>query len=304
MSEERIRCPNCGAMATPGVEWCGQCFAKLGPPGRQEPEQGPPGQVPEVPAPPMPVPPAPQAEGDPRSGDPARSPSRPEEGSQRRSASGKGTPASLLTELWELPTVPEPDVKGIPAPQDRPAGAEPRPAEAPPGGGQFVGGEPVKPRPTWPCAVCGAANDLELDTCASCGAPFARLFQEGVATNDVEPKRAVAFSLAFPGLGHAVAGRKAEGLARAILFAWAAATAILLLTAHPAGGLGFLAPMAMLFVLSAIVWYAVTALDAFRLTSGQRQIVSSKVMLYGVAGLMLVSVASVLIMVTKAGHPH
>jgi hypothetical protein len=298
VSEERIRCPNCGALASPGVEWCGQCYAKLVPPAGQEPEQGSPGHVSDVPAPPMPAPPTPPAEG--RSGDPAGSPSRPEEGS---TASGRGTPASLLTELWELPTVPEPHVKGMRASQDASEGAAARPAEAPPGGAQFVDG-PVKPRPTWPCAVCGAANDIELDTCASCGAPFARLFQQEAARPTVEPKRAVGFSLAFPGLGHAVAGRRAEGIARAILFAWAAATAILLLTAHPAGGLGFLAPMAILFVLAAITWYAVTAADAFRLASGQRQIVSSKVMLYGVASLMLVSVASVLIMVTKSGRLH
>ncbi|MFL5800041.1 MAG: hypothetical protein ACJ77A_19190 [Actinomycetota bacterium] len=297
MTEDRIRCPNCGALASPGVEWCGQCYAKLGPPAGQEHEPGPGGQGPNVPAPPMPAPPA-------GSGAQAGSPQGPAEGTEGSGASARGTPASLLTELWELPTVPEPQVKGAPVQHDQAPDGAAHHEEAPPGGGQFVDGEPAKPRPTWPCAVCGAANDIELDSCASCGAPFARLFQEEAAGPTAEPKRAVAFSLVFPGLGHAVAGKRAEGLARAILFAWAAATAILLLTAHPAGGLGFLAPMAMLFVLGAILWYAVTALDAFRLASGQRQIVSSKVMLYGVASLMLVSVASVLIMVTKSGRLH
>ena len=27
--QERIRCPRCGALAAPGDEWCGQCYAKL-----------------------------------------------------------------------------------------------------------------------------------------------------------------------------------------------------------------------------------------------------------------------------------
>jgi hypothetical protein len=294
VSEEQTRCPNCGALTTPGAEWCGQCYTRLSGP-EPTPAAPPPGGPaadaptghPGVPAPPMPTTPG-AADAPP--GD---------AGGGAASGQTRGTPASLLTELWELPTVPEPEVRGGPASTDSPNGSQAAPARS--AGGDAA---PERPRPTWPCAVCGASNDLELDACASCGAPFARLFEQQATPVDVEPKRAVAFSLAYPGLGHAVAGKRAEGLARGILFTWAAATAILLLTAHPAGGLGFLAPMALVFVLSAIVWYAVTALDAFRLASGERQLVTSKVMLYGVASLMLVSVASVLIMVTRAGRLH
>ena len=102
-----------------------------------------------------------------------------------------------------------------------------------------------------------------------------------------------------------MAGRKPEGAARAILFVWCAATALLLLLTHPAGGLGMLAPMAVVFVLGSIVWYLITAVDAYRVATGDKQFVSSKVMLYSVAAMMMLSVGSVFLMVTKAGHlPH
>jgi hypothetical protein len=150
--------------------------------------------------------------------------------------------------------------------------------------------------------VCGSPNDLEVDTCSACGAPFARLFQDPSARPDIDPRKAMHLSLAFPGLGHAAAGRKAEGVARGILFGWCAATAALLLMARPTGGLGILAPLVIVFVLGSLLWYGVTAIDAFRLASGDRQIVTSKVMLYGVAGLMMLSVGSVFMMVSRAGH--
>ena len=109
-------------------------------------------------------------------------------------------------------------------------------------------------------------------------------------------------SLMFPGLGHAAAGRKAEGVARGILFLWCAGTAVLLLLTHGAGGLGILAPMAIVFVLGSIAWYGITALDAYRLANGEHQIVTPKVMLYSVAAMMMLSVGTVFMMVTRASH--
>jgi hypothetical protein len=230
-------------------------------------------------------------------------------GEDRRSVDGRPTPASLLAALWEMPTVPEPEGLVGPRPSH---GGHPSVPRHPPTEGQadqprsteptFLDAEPLQPRATWPCAVCGTQNPLEVDTCHACGAPFSRLFQDPEARPDVEPGRAARYSLIFPGLGHAVAGRRAEGVARGILFGWCAATAILLLVARPPGGLGILAPMAIVFVLGSLVWYAVTALDAHRLASGDRQLVTSKIMLYSVAGLMMLSVGSVFVMVTRVSH--
>jgi hypothetical protein len=190
-----------------------------------------------------------------------------------------------------MPTVPEPEGLSQPMSEDDAAADAPAFLDA-----------PARPVPTWPCAVCDTPNPLERDTCMSCGAPFSRLFQEPESRPEVKPSRAAKYSLLFPGLGHAVAGRKPEGAARAILFLWTAVTAILLLSAHPSGGLGILGPMAFVFVIGSLLWYAVTALDAYRLADGERQLVTSKIMLYSVAGLMTLTVGSVFLMVTKAGH--
>jgi hypothetical protein len=171
-----------------------------------------------------------------------------------------------------------------------------------PAGRAFLDAQPPALRATWPCAVCGTGNDMERDTCDACGASFSQLFQGPAKRVEVEPVKAAKLSLIFPGLGHAAAGRKPEGVARAILFLWCAATAILLLTVHPSGGLGMLGPMAVVFVLGSIAWYLITAVDAYRVAGGDRQIVTAKVMLYSVAGLMMLSVGSVFLMVTKAGH--
>jgi len=216
-------------------------------------------------------------------------------GEDRRSPEGRPTPASLLNTLWEMPTVPEPEGFASPMPgsdlHDGDGPAQPTFLDA-----------PARPAALWPCAVCDTPNPLERDTCMSCGEPFSRLFQEHEARPEVDPAKAARWSMAFPGLGHAVAGRKAEGVARGVLFAWCALTAILLLTAHAAGGLGILGPLAIVFVLGSAAWYAVTALDAYRLANGDRQVVTPRIMLYSVAGLMMLSVASVFIMVTRASH--
>ena len=238
-----------------------------------------------------------------RTTDQRRAPVDRRVGEDRRAVDGNSTPASLLAALWDMPTVPEPEGLTPPSghmnrhPSQTAAGHAPDgPAEP-----MFLDAEPLS-RATWPCAVCGSANALERDTCDACGAPFSRLFQEPEARPDVAPMTAGKFSLIFPGLGHAVAGRKPEGVARAILFVWCAGTALLLLTAQPAGGLGLLAPMALAFLLGSLAWYLVTAVDAYRVASGERQIVSTKVMLYGVAALIMLSVGSVFLMVTKASH--
>jgi hypothetical protein len=332
--QQRIRCPKCSALAAPGAEWCGQCFARLVEP--VEPRQAPAPrraaapQLPQndVPAPPMPVAPYdPAIEGerreggerrmqearrapvDRRVGEDRRAPVDRRVGEDRRAEDGHPTPASLLAALWEMPTVPEPAGLNGPgaSPSTHPsaiASGNPPPASVPTEP-LFLDAEPLPPRATWPCAVCGSPNDLDDDMCTSCGAPFSRLFQEESSLPKVDPKRAARASLILPGLGHAVAGKKAEGVARAILFFWCAATAILLLAARPAGGLGILAPMAVVFVLCTLLWYAVTALDAVRLASGDKQLVSPKLMLYGVAALMMLSVGSAFLLVTKASHlPH
>jgi hypothetical protein len=132
-------------------------------------------------------------------------------------------------------------------------------------------------------------------------APFAKLF-ETKSRPRVAPRTAAVRSLMFPGLGHAAAGKPVEGLARGILFLWCAATGAALIAGHPAGGLGVLLPIAALFLVAALAFSAVTAVDAARLAAGDRQLVSPKSLLYGTAALMGLSIVSLFFVITRTGH--
>ncbi len=154
---------------------------------------------------------------------------------------------------------------------------------------------PVQARegdPAWPCPVCGNRNPIELESCAACGTPFARLLQEPEVRPDVAPLSALRWSLAFPGLGHLRCGKGFDGLARAVMFVWTAGTvAVLLVSRSGAGGLGPTVPLLSLFLVGALLVYATSALDAYRLAAGEPVLVSSRTLLWGSAGLVLLSVA-------------
>jgi hypothetical protein len=139
----------------------------------------------------------------------------------------------------------------------------------------------------WDCSRCGEANDIDSQTCAVCGASFASLF-EPPGPPSVDPGRAATRSLFFPGLGHIVAGRPAEGAARAIIFVFALATGLLALFAglRPGASPLFLAVM-VLGLGAAAALYVLSTLDAGRAASGSSPIVSTRMLLYGAVGLML-----------------
>lgn len=144
----------------------------------------------------------------------------------------------------------------------------------------------------WGCARCGSTNPIEAMACGRCGASFSELMEreERPPTRTVPPGRAIGLSLAFPGLGHAAAGRTAEGVARAILFAWVVGSLIALLLVRAGQGLGPYRWLAVLYVAAAGGLYGVTAADAGRAASGAPPLVSSRLLLYGVSGLMLLTV--------------
>jgi hypothetical protein len=155
--------------------------------------------------------------------------------------------------------------------------------------------------PTWPCAVCETENAIELDSCAACGAPFARLFQDRKTHPDVEPGSAVVRSLLFPGLGQVHCGRTADGVARMVLFLWTVGTAAVLLLSR--GGSGSLVtPVALLFLGGAVVLYATSALDSYRQAAGEAPVLTPRYLLYGTVGLILLSMVSLFLVVTKAAH--
>ena len=140
---------------------------------------------------------------------------------------------------------------------------------------------------TWTCPTCGQENGLDLDACSVCGTPFAALFrQDGPPA--VEPRVALTRSLIFPGLGHRAVGRGADGLARAVLFVYTFCTALLILLSGPSSG-----PAVGLLVLYgslAVGLYVLSAVEAYQLAQGGGPIVSSRVLLWGVVTLVVLSV--------------
>ncbi len=140
----------------------------------------------------------------------------------------------------------------------------------------------------WTCPTCGQENGLDLDACSVCGTSFAALFRQDERPPTVDPRYALTRSLIFPGLGHRAVGRGADGLARAVLFLYTFGTALLILLSGPSSG-----PAVGLLVLYgslAVGLYVLTAVEAYQMAQGGGPIVSSRVLLWGVVTLVVLSV--------------
>ncbi len=181
---------------------------------------------------------------------------------------------------------PPAPVRDPPGPEVPRAGPAPR-SSAAGAPGVRVEGEDV----LWTCPTCGSENRLEDRACRSCGTPFRELFEEPTARPLPAPGRAVALSLLFPGAGHVAAGRVAEGVARAVVFAFALGTVLAIVLSRRGLGLGpFLALVGTLAAAAGLL-YGLTAVDAHRLARGQPQIVTTRVLLYGATGLIVLTIA-------------
>jgi predicted RNA-binding Zn-ribbon protein involved in translation (DUF1610 family) len=151
----------------------------------------------------------------------------------------------------------------------------------------------------WECPACGTENAIEVTTCRSCGTPFAKLLEDEAPGSRIDPRRAVTLSLVFPGLGHAAAGRGAEGLARAVVFAFSLIIAISILVSRSGGDLGPFLPLLLLSAAGSVGLYVLTAMDAGRLARGEPPLVATRVLLYGAAVLMLLQVALLVVLGTR-----
>jgi hypothetical protein len=155
-------------------------------------------------------------------------------------------------------------------------------------------------RVVWDCPRCGTENPIEAGACRACGAPFGRLFEPEETPRRVPSGRAVARSLLFPGLGHAAAGRTAEGWARAVVFAYAATIVVAILVMRAGSGLVPFVALFSLSLLAAVAFYALAAIDAGRLASGEPQILSPRGLLYGAAALILLTVVVLVVIGIRA----
>ncbi len=155
-----------------------------------------------------------------------------------------------------------------------------------------IGGLEVEEgRPTWVCPVCDERNPIEAADCPTCGTPFTRLFEAQDERPDMEPQTAVVWSMALPGLGHWKLGYRADAIARIVMFSWAfGALIVLLVSRFGKGGLGPTMPLFLLFLGSSVAIYVLSAIDAYRIASGEAPLVSSRTLLWASAGVVVLSV--------------
>ncbi|HSJ51441.1 MAG TPA: Ran-binding zinc finger domain-containing protein [Actinomycetota bacterium] len=156
-----------------------------------------------------------------------------------------------------------------------------------PGGGSL---EVADGTATWDCPLCDERNPLEAVVCSVCGTPFGRLFEQSSAGPEIEPRSATRWSLVFPGLGHWKVGRRADAVARMVLFVWTFGTVLLILVSRSGRGIGSFLPLLVLYLCAAVAVYALSAVDAGRAASSRDPVVSSRAHSWVSAALVLVSI--------------
>jgi hypothetical protein len=213
----------------------------------------------------------------------------------RPGPSSSSAPSDPRTPAVDAPEIAGPLGGQVPPPPGGPVG----PSRAPAGGS----GRPIRPSErgvVWDCPTCQSENPIEAMSCGVCGTPFGKLLEEPEPAPRSDPGRAMAYSLLFPGMGHVVAGRAADGAARAVIFAYAAATAIIILVMTG----GEPGPFLSLLVASAAVavgLYVVSAMDAARVARGEPPLVTARILLYGGAGLILLTVVVLVVVGLRTG---
>jgi hypothetical protein len=169
---------------------------------------------------------------------------------------------------------PEPESQAAPVlarPSGEPAGAE------------SVGAA------MWPCPTCGSLNPLEIDVCTVCGTSFAQLLRQDDPVPTVSPRDAFLWSLTFPGVGHAKAGRAPDGIARGTLFVLTFGLALVIVLSGVSSPPVF-AVVALLLV-SAITIYLGSAAEAYRIADGGTTFVSSRALLWATVALIMIAVS-------------
>ena len=149
-------------------------------------------------------------------------------------------------------------------------------------------GEGGRTEPVWACPSCEHENPLALERCEVCGTPFASIFAEPVPEPRIPASSAFAWSLAWPGLGHVRAGRRVEGLARMVLFAWTFGAVLVLVVSR--SGLGRTAPLLGLYGVATLALYVLSAVDARRVAAGEQPLVGPRPLLWGSVALIVLSI--------------
>jgi hypothetical protein len=137
--------------------------------------------------------------------------------------------------------------------------------------------------------MCGTQNPIELDLCSVCGTPFGQLLREEASAPTVPPRDAFLWSLTFPGVGHAKAGRAPDGIARGTLFVLTFGLALLIMVSGVSSASVF--GVVILLLGSALVIYLGSAAEAYRIADGGSPFVSARVLLWATVALIMISVS-------------
>ena len=142
---------------------------------------------------------------------------------------------------------------------------------------------------TWPCPTCGTQNPIELDLCSVCGTSFGQLLREKAVAPTVTPRDAFVWSLTFPGVGHAKAGRAPDGIARGTLFVLTFGLALLIMLSGVSTAPVF--GVVVILLGSALVIYLGSAAEAYRIAAGGSPFVSARALLWATVALIMISVS-------------
>jgi RNA polymerase subunit RPABC4/transcription elongation factor Spt4 len=160
----------------------------------------------------------------------------------------------------------------------------------------------------WRCPACEADNPLDANACRVCGTSFASIFDEPSRTGPaVTPASAAAWSLLLPGLGHWLAGRRADAAARFVLAAWVGG-ALVVLVASRSGkqGLGSIGALVVLFSIAVLGLWVEATVDARRVALGMGPVVSTRALLWASVALVGLSIvlSTVLVLPSlRSGSP-
>lgn len=167
--------------------------------------------------------------------------------------------------------------------------AEPQPEPASPATSTSAASEHRAAQATWPCPTCGTSNPIELDLCAVCGTSFAQLLRHEEVGPTISPRDAFLWSLTFPGVGHAKAGRGADGIARGTLFVLTFGLALVIVLSGVATAPVF--GVVVLLLGAAMTIYLGSAAEAYRIADGGAPFLSARALLWAAVVLIMIAVS-------------
>jgi len=154
---------------------------------------------------------------------------------------------------------------------------------------------------TWPCPTCGTSNPIELDVCAVCGTSFAQLLRRDEPGPTISPRDAFLWSLTFPGVGHAKAGRGADGIARGTLFVLTFGLALVIVLSGVATAPVF--AVVVLLLGAAMAIYLGSAAEAYRIAGGGAPFLSARALLWATVVLIMIAVSLLAMSVVTVNPP-